>query len=84
MDEVVGRPGPVALQFGHLDAPWDVPMVSLSLYHSIPKILIINNEKPSSAFLTIQIPRLFSSADQPKAACPTAGGGELHENVSGK
>ena len=31
MDEVDGRPGPVALQFGHLDAPMDVPMVSLCL-----------------------------------------------------
>ena len=39
MDEVDGRPGAVALQFGHLDAPMDVPMVSLSLFRSIPQIL---------------------------------------------
>ena len=39
MDEVDGRPGHVALQSGHLDAPRDVPMVSLSLSHSILKIL---------------------------------------------
>ena len=31
MDEVDGRPGPVALQFGHLDALKRVPMASLSL-----------------------------------------------------
>jgi hypothetical protein len=31
MDEVDGRPGAVALQSGHLDAPRGVPMVSLSL-----------------------------------------------------
>ena len=29
MDEDQGRPGPVALQFGHLDAPKDVPNTSL-------------------------------------------------------
>ena len=31
MDEVDGRPGPVALQFGHLDALKRVPTASLSL-----------------------------------------------------
>ena len=31
MDEVDGRPGPVALQFGHLDALKRVPPASLSL-----------------------------------------------------
>ena len=31
MDEVDGRPGHVALQFGHLDAPKDAPALSLSL-----------------------------------------------------
>ena len=39
MDEVDGRPGAVALQSGHLDAPWDVPKASLSLFRSIPQIL---------------------------------------------
>ena len=34
MDEVDGRPGFVALQFGHLNAPQDVPLGSLCL--SIP------------------------------------------------
>src|ERR1035437_4109332 len=34
MDEVDGRPGHVALQSGHLDAPQDVPTLSLCL--SIP------------------------------------------------
>jgi hypothetical protein len=29
MDEVDGRPGHVALQFGHLDALKDAPMLSL-------------------------------------------------------
>ena len=36
MDEVDGRPGAVALQSGHLDAPLDVLGVSLSLPHSTP------------------------------------------------
>jgi len=39
MDEVDGRPGYVALQSGHMDAPSDVPAVSLSLFRSIPQIL---------------------------------------------
>jgi hypothetical protein len=39
MDEVDGRPGAVALQFGRVDAPRDVPMLSLSLFRSIPQIL---------------------------------------------
>jgi hypothetical protein len=75
MDEVDGRPGAVALQSGHLDAPLDVPMVSLSLPHSTPQSTVI----PST-----QLPRHYSGADQPKAACPTAGGGEHHENLPGK
>jgi hypothetical protein len=65
MDEVDGRPGAVALQSGHLDAPLDVPMVFLSHPHSTPQSTVI----PST-----QLPRLYSGADQPKAACPTAGG----------
>jgi hypothetical protein len=88
MDEVDGRPGAVALQSGHLDAHSGVPATPLSLPHSTPRSTVI----PST-----QLPRLFSGADQPKAACPTAGGlhhrrwlappqvvGEHHENLPGK
>jgi hypothetical protein len=37
MDEADGRPGHVALQSGHLDAPADAPNPSLCLPHSLPK-----------------------------------------------
>ena len=102
MDEVDGRPGAVALQSGHLDAPRDVRTYPLSLPYSTLRSTVISST---------QLPRLFTSphrtkfvrrgpgsgADQPKAACPTAGGlhhrrwlappqvvGEHHENLPGK
>ena len=74
MDEVDGKPGHVALQSGHIDAPTDVPTAFLSLPYDTPK----RTSSPST-----QPPRLFSGADQPKATNPT-GGGVHHENVSGK
>ena len=45
MDEVDGKPGPVALQFGHLDALKRVPPVSLSLP---PKFTVILSEAQRS------------------------------------
>ena len=57
MDEVDGRPGHVALQFGHFDAPMDVPMVSLCLPHSAPSFTVILSKDR-----TIQIVILSESA----------------------
>jgi hypothetical protein len=59
-------------------------MASLSLPLSIPQSSENNEQKSLMAFPSTQIPRLFSGAGQPKATCPTAGGGEHHENVPGK
>ncbi len=93
MDEVDGRPGPVALQFGHLNALHDVPKASLSLAHPTfsctvilnnPHNTVILSERSESkdlrfrSFPSTQLPRLFSGADQPKAASPTAGGHHPH------
>jgi hypothetical protein len=93
MDEVDGRPGAVAIQSGHTNAPQGVLTVSLSLSHSIliwsefpnnPYKSAILSERSESKDLrfrscpTTHRPRLFSGADQPKAASPTAGGHQPH------
>jgi hypothetical protein len=41
MDEVDGRPGHVALQFGHMNAHGGVPADLLSLHQKPPQILLI-------------------------------------------
>jgi hypothetical protein len=92
----------VALEFGHTNAPQGVLTVSLSLLNPIPqKSTVILSERSKSknllflSFPTTQRPRLFSGADQPKAASTTAGGRRplappqvaqenQNENVSGK
>jgi hypothetical protein len=50
MDEVDGRPGHVALQFGHTNAHGGVPAVFLSLPGFIPQILI-NTRKITGEYL---------------------------------
>ena len=81
MDEVDGRPGHVALQSGHMNAPQGVPAVSLSFLNPIlKKCTVILSEQSESkdlrfrSLLFIQSPCLFSGADQPEALGPTAGG----------
>jgi len=83
MDEADGRPGHVALQSGHRHAPEGVRTASLSLQYQFPQhrtvILSERSESKDLRFLSppsIQSLRLFSGAEQPKAAGPT-GGGEL-------
>ena len=73
MDEVDGRPGPVALQLGHLDASPDVPMNSLSL----PLF------RTRSATLFHQAPAAIISATDPffDLCNPKE---KQYENVSGK
>jgi hypothetical protein len=74
MDEVDGRPGHVALQSGHLDAPKGVPTASLPL--------------PSANLLT-RYPREAGSnspllSKKPLIDNPSTFTGEHHENVPGK
>jgi len=44
MDEVDGKPGHVALQSGHTDAPFGVPAVLLSLSQTPPQILTLRSK----------------------------------------
>jgi hypothetical protein len=80
MDEVDGRPGAVALQFGRMDAPCGVHEMSLSLPACDSRI---------SANLLTCYPREAGANLLPFFMNPTIGNpstftGEHHENVSGK
>ena len=84
MDEDQGRPGPVALQFGHLDAPQDVREPSLC------------PPREPSPTIKLWMPQLFRVADRGgspeiRASFPPSFRWttprlrrEHHENVSGK
>jgi len=74
MDEVDGRPGPVALQFGHLDAPSDVPVVSLSLPSA--NLLTCHPREAGANLLLLSINSHIGN--------PSPFTGEHHENLPGK
>ena len=73
MDEADGRPGPVALQPGHLDAYPDVPMNSLSRPVSRPQSPILFHQGLAAHFAATGP---FFDLCNPKE--------KQYENVSGK
>src|SRR5208337_3636843 len=75
MDEVDGKPGPVALQFGHLDALNRVPTASLSLPSKFTVILSEAQRSRRSCVSTFSRP-IFRTNTQIT--------GEHHENLPGK
>jgi hypothetical protein len=82
MDEVDGRPGHVALQFGHLDAPQDAPAPSLRLRHSF-RLQELEPVKQGGSLLCPNLPRVnVSSLKSPGPR--SIDSGENHENVPGK
>jgi hypothetical protein len=88
MDEVDGRPAPVAFQSGHLDALRDASTFSLSLPHP-QSLLGFPSFAPLAKGGKPQIPGFqvpfFRTWESSKSPCTNLYDlGENHENVPGK
>jgi hypothetical protein len=93
MDEVDGRSVPVAFQSGHLDAPADASMLSLSLPYpqsllGAPSFaLLAKGGKPQIPGFQVPFFRVpfFRTWESSKSPCTNSYDlGENHENVPGK
>jgi hypothetical protein len=99
MDEDQGRPGPVALKSGHLDAPKDAPKPSLCHFSFSSTLGSSGRLNPDSPYLRNRSPLQNSPETYSPHSfrrgpadglCPSAGlrsiafEGEHHENVPGK
>ena len=65
MDEVDGRPGHVALQSGHADAPNDVLKISLSLPEPTPQRTVILSERSESGVPSKRFSLLGVGVEEP-------------------